>query len=80
MEFFFNVKDRTDKAFGNVSRTNNALSERPYGKHNFKATLLKRQAMLLGGLQKLGLQLPHTFLHKTLLSPSGNPSKVKMCL
>ena len=45
-----NVKDKTDKAFGNVSRIKNALTERPYGKHTFKAALIMRQAMLLGGL------------------------------
>ena len=88
-----NVKDKTDKAFGNVSRIKNALIERPYGKHTFKAALIMRQAMLLGGLLSNSeawthlteinlakLQLPDTLLHKTLLSTSGNPSKVCMCL
>ena len=88
-----NVKVRTDKAFGNVDRIKNALSERPYGKHSFKAALLMRQAMLLGGMLSNAeawthltevnlakLQMPDTFLLKALLSSSGNPSKVFMCL
>ena len=79
------MKDKTDKAFGNVSR--------PYSKHTFKAALIMRQAMLLGGLLSNSeawthlteinlakLQLPDTLLHKTLVSTSGNPSKVFMYL
>ena len=88
-----NIKDKTDKAVGNVSKITNALSERPYGKHSFKAALLMRQAMLLGGLLSNAetlthltesditkLTMPDTLLHRALLSTSENPSKVFMCL
>ena len=88
-----NIKDKTDKAVGNVSKITNALSERPYGKHAYKAALLMRQAMLLGGLLSNAetlthltesditkLTMPDTLLHRALLSTSGNPSKVFMCL
>ena len=44
------IKDKTDKAVRNFRRITNAMSERPYGKHSFKAAVLMRQAMLLGGL------------------------------
>ena len=88
-----NIKDHTDKAFGNVSKIKNALNERPYGKHSYKAALLMREAMLLGGLLPnvetwinvteadiTKLTMPDTMLHRSMLSTSGNPSKVFMCL
>ena len=88
-----NIKDSTDKAFGNVSKIKNALDERPYGKHSFKAALLMREAILLGGLLPNAetwtniteaniakLTMPDTMLQRSLLSTSGNPSKVFMCL
>jgi hypothetical protein len=87
------VKEHTDKAFGNVSKIKNALNERPYGKHSYKAALLMREAMLLGGLLPnvetwinvteadiTKLTTPDTMLHRSILSSSGNPSKVFMCL
>lgn len=88
-----NIKDKTDKAVGNVKRIMNALTERPYGRHAFQAALLMRQAMLLGGLltnaeswnhiteaNLTKLAMPDTMLHRSLLSTTGNPSKVFMCL
>ena len=88
-----NIKDKTDKAVGNVSKIKNALCERPYGRHSFKAALLMRQAMLLGGLLTNAeswnhlteanitkLTMPDTMLQRFLLSTTGNPSKVFMCL
>ena len=88
-----NIKDKTDKAVGNVSKITHALIERPYGKHSFNSALLMRQAMLLGGLLSNSETLPHltesdisklimpdTLLHRALLFTSGNPSKVFICL
>ena len=87
-----NIKSRTDKAFGNVEKIKNALIERPYGKYSFKAALLMREALLIGGLLSnseswtnitesniLKLTQPDTMLHRALLSMTGNPSKVFMC-
>ena len=43
-----NIKDKTDKAVGNVSRITNTLIKRPDGEHSFKSAILMIQAMLLG--------------------------------
>ena len=88
-----NIKSRTDKAFGNVEKIKNTLIERPYGKYSFKAALLMREALLIGGLLSnseswtnitesniLKLTQPDTMLHRALLSTTGNPSRVFMCL
>jgi hypothetical protein len=88
-----NIKSHTDKAFGNVNKIRNALNERPYGKHSFKAALLMREALLISGLLSNAetwtnitetsltkLTQPDTMLHRALLSNSGNPSRVFMCL
>ena len=45
-----NIKEKTNKAFGNVKKIEDTLNERPYGKHRFKAALLMRNSMLLGSL------------------------------
>ena len=88
-----NIKDKTDKAIGNVNKIISAINERPYGRHTYKAALLMRQALLLGGMLTNAetwinitetditkLTMPDTLLHRQLLSVSGNPSKVFMCL
>ena len=71
----------------------NAINERLYGKHSIKAALLMRQALLIGGLLSNAetwinltemniskLTLLDTALQRALLSSSGNPSRVSMCL
>ena len=45
-----NIKDKTDKAVGNVDKTISSLNERPYGKHAFKAALLTTQGLMLSGM------------------------------
>ena len=40
-----NIKDKTDKAVGNVTKIITSLTERPYGKHTFKAALLMIQGL-----------------------------------
>ena len=45
-----NIKNRTDKAHGNVNKIVTSLKERPYGKHYFKAAILMRQGMLVGSM------------------------------
>ena len=88
-----NIKDRTDKAVGNVNKIVSSLQERPYGKHSYLAASLMRDAMLLGGMLSnseawinvtkadlTSLQKPDTFLQKELLSASGNPSNAFMSL
>ena len=45
-----NIKNRTDKAHGNINKIVTSLKERPYGKHHFKAAILMRQGMLVGSM------------------------------
>ena len=45
-----NIKQRTNKAHGNVNRIVTTLNERPYGKHFIKADKVMRESVLLGGL------------------------------
>ena len=45
-----NIKNRTNKAFGNINKIISTLKERPLGKHTFKAFKLMREGLLLGGL------------------------------
>ena len=88
-----NIKDKVNKAVGNVNRIICAISERPYGHHTFKAALLMRQGLMLSGMLTNAetwinvlesditkLTMPDTMLQRMLLSSSGNPSKVFMNL
>ena len=45
-----NIKDRTNKATGNVNKIVTTLNERYYGKNTFKAYKLMREGILLGSL------------------------------
>ena len=45
-----NIRERTNKAQGNINHIVNSLMERPYGRHRFKAAKLMRDAILLSGL------------------------------
>lgn len=45
-----NIKEKTNKAHGNVNRIVTSLAERPYGKYKFKAAKLMRDGMLVGGM------------------------------
>ena len=88
-----NLQDNISKALGSVENILSAINERPYGQHTFKAALLMRQGLMLGNLLTNAetwtnitesdikkLSMPDTFLQRKLLSSSGNPSKVFMCL
>ena len=88
-----NIKDRTNKAVGNVNKILAGLNERPYGKNTFRAAKIMREAMLVGPLLNNSetwinvtkedinsLEMPITMLHKQLFTKSGNPCKVFMYL
>ena len=45
-----NIKDKTNKAIGNINKIVSSLQERPYGKHTFKAAKLMRDGILIGSL------------------------------
>ena len=45
-----NIKDKTNKATGNVNKIVTSLNEKYYGKNTFKAYKLMREGILLGGL------------------------------
>lgn len=88
-----NIKNRTDKAHGNINKILTSLKERPYGKHHFKAAILIRKGMLVGlmlsnseswiNITKKNiedLEKPDTSLQRNILSVHGNPSKCFMQL
>ena len=83
-----NIKERTNRGHGTINKIVNTLKERCYGKHHFKAAMLMRGAMLVGGMlsnaeswinvtQKdlENLEAPDIILQKKILSTKGNPSK-----
>ena len=45
-----NIRERTKKSNGTINNIVSTLTERPYGKHNFKAYKILRQGLLLGGM------------------------------
>ena len=88
-----NIKDRTNRAMGTVNKIIETISERPYGKHLFKALKLMREAMVVSGLLTNSetwinitlkdledLEKPDIILQRKILSSSGNPSKCFMQL
>ena len=87
------TKEKVNKAVGSVEKIISAIIERPYGRHTYKAALLMRQGLMLGGMLTNSetwiniteaditkLTMPDTQLLRRLLSVSGNPSKVFMYL
>ena len=44
------LKDKTNKAYGNIQKIEDTLNGRPFGKHRFKAAILMRKSMLVGSL------------------------------
>ena len=88
-----NIKDRTNKAIGNVNRIDTTLKERYFGKHMFKAAKLMRESILIGGMLtnseswiKLtkrdleDLEKPDMMLLRKVLGTKANPSKCFMQL
>ena len=88
-----NLKDKTNRAVGIVNKITSTLSERPYGRHRFKAAKIMRESMLLGSILSNSeswinltqkdletLEKPDTMLQRNILSQYGNPSKVFMHL
>ena len=88
-----NIKDRTNKAMGNVDKIITGLIERPYGKNTYRAGKIMREAMLIGAMLNNTetwnnitkddinqLTKPDTILQRKLLATSGNPCKVFMNL
>ena len=78
---------------GNVDKIISSLNERPYGKYVFKAAILMTRGLMLNGMLKNAetwiniteaditkLTMPDKMLQRQLLSVSGNPSRVFMCL
>ena len=88
-----NIKERTNKGHGSVIKIVTTLNERHYGKHQFKAAMLMRGGMLVGGMLTNSecwinitkkdvekLEVPDIILQKKILSAKGNPSKCFMQL
>ena len=88
-----NIKERVGKATGNVNRIVTTLTERPFGKHFFKAAKLMREGLLINSLltnseswvnvtekdvENLGKS--DNMLQRKILSDNGNPSKAFMFL
>ena len=87
------IKDKTNKAMGNVNKIVTTLSERAYGRHTFKAAKLMREAILVSGLLTNAeswinitkknleeLEKPDILLSRKIISHSGNPGKCFMQL
>ena len=87
------IKNRTDKAAGNVNTIVSGLNDKPYGSKTFRAAKVMREAMLMrpmlnnaetwinitkGDIDEL--TKPDTTLQRKLLSSSGNQGKVFMCI
>ena len=83
-----NIKERTNKAHGNINKIVTSINERPYGKKKIKVAKLMREAILLNGLLNNSeswinmskkdlkdLERPDMILQRQILSTSGNPSK-----
>ena len=51
-KYYKNIKDRTNKALGNINKIVSTLTERPYGKYFCRAYKILREGFLLGGLLK----------------------------
>ena len=81
-----NIKERVGKATGNVNIIVTTLTERPFGKHFFKAAKLMREGLLINSLltnseswvnvhdkdvENLGKN--DTMLKRKILSENGNP-------
>ena len=90
---YSNIKERTNKAYGNIEKIIFTLTERPYGSHKFRVYRIMRDGHLLGGLLanakswiNLNIQndeaheRPDTQLLRKLFSTSGNPCKSFMML
>ena len=88
-----NIKERINKAIGNVNKIVSTLNERPYGRHFFKAFKLMREGLLLGGILTNSkswinvtkknmddIEKPDTILQRKVLSVTSNPSKCFMKL
>ena len=50
MKNSLNIKEKTDRGVGIVNRIMSSVSERPYGKHTYRAALIMREAMLIGSM------------------------------
>ena len=87
------IKERTNKSNGTINNIVSTLSERPYGKHEFKAYKIMREGLLLGGMLTNveswinisksdidKLEKPDTILMRKVLSAYGNARKSCMML
>ena len=50
MKNSLNIKEKTDRGVGIVNQIISSISERPYGKHTYRAALLMREAMLIASM------------------------------
>ena len=88
-----NIKDRTNKAVGNVNKIISGLNERPYGRYTYRAAKIMREAMVIGPMLNNSetwininkedinnLGKPDAMLQRQLLTKWGNPCKVFMSL
>ena len=88
-----NIVERTNRANGNIDKIISTLTERPFGRHYFKAYKLMREGMLIGGLLTNSeswiniinkdidcLEKPDTILQRKVVSSMGNPCKAFMML
>ena len=82
-----NIKDKLNKATGNVNKIIDSITERPYGKHKYKAAKLMRDGMIVTSMLANAetwtnmlerdiekLNKPDKMFLNKLLGEEGNPS------
>ena len=88
-----NIRERTNRAIGNINKIVSTLSERPYGKYYFQAYKIMREGVLLGRLLNNAeswinitqkniedLEKIDLNLQRKVLNVTGNPSPIFMML
>ena len=84
-----NIKERTNKGHGSVNKIVTTLNKSHYGKYQFKAAMLMRGGMLVGGMLTNSecwinitkkdvekLEVPVIILQKKILSAKGKPKQM----
>ena len=84
-----NIRERTNRSIGNITKIVSTLSERPYGKYYFRAYKTMTEGILIGGLLNNAeswinitqkniedLEKTELLLQRKVLSVTGNPSRV----
>ena len=88
-----NIVEKTNRAVGITNKISTTLSERPYGRHHYKAAKLMRESMMFGSMLNNSeswinltksdietLEKLDTITQRSIFENNGNPSRVFMSL